>query len=530
MDAPPFAYPDSELAIVGALVESPAMRPALVEALAPADFHRPHYRRLFGIVVEMIQGGAHVDLGTVTARLLELGDEQGLSDALTAATKELHANARTWHVDRVKAATRARALRLAVERADERLTATSQDGGFTSPDQLDALTAELAEAVARPAADVAVASHVERARARFKDAASYLDATPAPIPWLLKTRKGVPAWVKGGITDRVGVLPLAKVGILASMGGVGKSTALVDLAVSVAIGWPWMEAFDVEAPGAVLLVLAEDDEAEAHRKIHYAIHRAAAHVDARLGARGGAPSNLPTGAAASGERARVFAGTRIRVAALAGTHPALTLDDDVTPSAWHTAIAAQLAEPPPGGADRWALVILDPLSRFATPDAEKDNVSATRFIELAEAFAVRAADDERGTGPAVLLAHHTGKESRKEGEKVDANAIRGVGGLHDAVRWAATLTPWDRVDPIDGKPLPPSLLTFKQVKGNLGPPLPALTLARRAVAGEPPTLSIADADELAAYEAAATSKAPKATPAPGPTPTRSPAGGAGSGL
>lgn len=509
---------DAERALLGGLIVDAARLDEVEPVIASADFYRPDHGRLYLLLRAMQAAGGPVDLVTVSDEVTRRGADTfgGLpyvlqlpDDVVSTANLPHYAGIIRDHAER------------------RRLLATAdqlREAAYSAHTATDAAAAALASI--GTLASQRAALPVERARARFKDAASYLDVPPDPIPWLLKTRRNVSTWTKAGIVERVGVLPLAKVGILASAGGVGKSTALVDLAVSVAIGWPWMGAFDVVEPGAVLLVLAEDDEAEAHRKIHYAIRRAAAHVDDCAGMAGragiGFPADLHGSAPRTGADVRAMAGARIRVAALAGTHPALTGDDDRTPSEWHRAIADQLREVPPDNAARWALVILDPLSRFATPDAEKDNVSATRFIELAEAFAVRAADDERGTGPAVLLAHHTGKASRKEGEAVDATAIRGVGGLHDAVRWAATLDPRPWVDPIDGKPLP-SLLTFQQVKGNLGPPLPALTLARRAVAGEPPTLSIATLDETAAYEAA-TAKAPKATPAPGPTAARGKAG------
>jgi replicative DNA helicase len=80
-------------------------------------------------------------------------------------------------------------------------------------------------------------------------------------------------------------------------------------------------------------------------------------------------------------------------------------------------------------------VVLDPLSRFAGCDTEKDNAAATRFIEAAETLV-----DVPG-GPTVLLAHHTTKSSRsnENSEGASTNAARGASALTDGVRWVAHL-------------------------------------------------------------------------------------------
>jgi acetate kinase len=85
-------------------------------------------------------------------------------------------------------------------------------------------------------------------------------------------------------------------------------------------------------------------------------------------------------------------------------------------------------------------VILDPLSRFAGCDAEKDNAAATRFVAAIESLL-----KSPGT-PSVLVAHHTSKTSRsKDATAVDESVddSRGVSALTDGVRWAARLTRLD---------------------------------------------------------------------------------------
>ena len=62
-------------------------------------------------------------------------------------------------------------------------------------------------------------------------------------------------------------LPLGKVGLFVSPGGVGKTTVLSQLAISVATGLPWL-GFEVASPGKVFLGLGEEDKDEVHRRLH----------------------------------------------------------------------------------------------------------------------------------------------------------------------------------------------------------------------------------------------------------------------
>jgi hypothetical protein len=83
----------------------------------------------------------------------------------------------------------------------------------------------------------------------------------------------------------------------------------------------------------------------------------------------------------------------------------------------------------------WSLIVFDPMSRFAGPNAEVDNAAATRFIQALERFA-----EVPGT-PTVLVAHHTSKMSRSNNAELGASAARGASALTDGVRWQANLEP-----------------------------------------------------------------------------------------
>lgn len=220
--------------------------------------------------------------------------------------------------------------------------------------------------------------------------------TPPPRrEWLLRDRR---------TDNRTGVLPLGKVGQLVAEGGAGKTMALLQLGLAVATGTPWLGSFEIGKPGRVLLILGEEDPEEVHRRLYSAARAcklAAPPQDGQIVA-------LP----------------------LAGV-PSEMIENDGR------------GNPTEAGFLRWLrsivdayedlqLVVLDPLSRFAGLDAEKDNALATRFVEAAESLAVQ-------TGATVLVAHHTNQSSRGGSKVLTATSGRGVTALVDGVRWAAAL-------------------------------------------------------------------------------------------
>lgn len=221
----------------------------------------------------------------------------------------------------------------------------------------------------------------------------WLDVPPPPRPMLL-TRGGK------------GVMPVGVAGFLVAPGARGKSMALAQLAVSVATGRPWLGAFEVARTGRVLLMLAEEEMEEIRRRIFW-ITRAL---------------NL------SPDEMQLVA-ERVVPVGLSGDLVALVTEDlrgNLLRTDVFDAIAAEV------NAHEYVLVCLDPLSRFA-PTAESENALATGAIQCLESFA-------KSPGrPAVLMAHHTNKASRQNGNASDAANIRGVTALTDGVRWQANL-------------------------------------------------------------------------------------------
>ena len=233
-----------------------------------------------------------------------------------------------------------------------------------------------------------------------------------------------------------GVLPLGKVGMIVAAGGAGKTMALVQLALSVATGRDWLDHFGTPNPGHVLLALGEEDEEEIRRRMY----------------------NAACAMRLTDEQKRMAA-ERIVALPLAGTPIALTESDgrNTTASPMLFTFQKRLNEAPYD----WRLVIMDPLSRFAGCDTEKDNAAATRFIEAAESLTKM-----RGN-PSVLLAHHTNKLSRSADAETNAANARGASGLIDGVRWVANLDP-------DGD----NYARFAVTKSNYALRGPMLTLVR----------------------------------------------------
>lgn len=222
-------------------------------------------------------------------------------------------------------------------------------------------------------------------------------ATPPSRTWLLRDRR-----------TGAGVLPLGKVGQLIAAGGAGKTMACAQLAVAVATGTPWLGCIDVVSPGRVLFLLGEEDAEEVHRRIHNAA-RATKSPTPDVG--------------------------MIVAMPLAGI-PSAMLEKragNVEDAPFLTWLRSFLAE-----TNDWRAIIIDPLSRFAGDDAEKDNAQGTRFVQALESLAGQ-------TGATVMVAHHTNQTSRAQApggkrQTVDASSGRGVTSLVDGSRWSASLS------------------------------------------------------------------------------------------
>lgn len=291
-----------------------------------------------------------------------------------------------------------------------------------------------------------------------------LTTAPEPARWLL--------W-QGAAGKGAGLMRAGKVGILSAPGGTGKTLALCSLALSVLTGRPWLSeaqtmprrgsgyAVDPAAVGLrVALLLGEEDAAEVHRRLWQVAGLMA--LDAE-------------------ERAAVH--ERLVVGALSGEDVTL-VGTDGAPMV--DGLARTLAERAGPG---FALVILDPLSRFGGVEAETDNGLATRTVGALERLTALPGK------PAVLVAHH----ERKGGGK-GTDAVRGASALVDGARWVARLQPVElggrRWRSEDGKGH--RAVWLRLVKTNYTPPLeaPCLVMLDSAHGGAPRVARAGELDDL----------------------------------
>ena len=303
---------------------------------------------------------------------------------------------------------------------------------------------------------------------------------PVAPEWMVEEpppRRYLLEWVAGGGEPR-GLFPRGKVGLLAAPGGVGKSFALIDLAVALATGRRWLGAFPVDhdnAGGRVLLAMGEEDPDELRRRL-WAVMRAH-----DLNAE---------------ERAAVA--SRVWLLPLAGVPCALTPDDrgkgagkdirTLFAVALEDELRAMVAEEPAG----WAALLLDPVSRFAGADAENDNGEATRFVQVLERLT------QIPGGPSILAAVHTNKGSRKAGNDAatSAEAVRGSSAFVDGARWVAAMAPALGEDGAAD----PGRVWLGVAKSNYGPRPGAPWLLSRSTGGALVALSPGERGEALAAE------------------------------
>lgn len=252
----------------------------------------------------------------------------------------------------------------------------------------------------------------------------WLRETPPPRRWLLKrpTKNDYPCPPPHGD----GLLPLGKVGLLVADGGVGKTHALVALAVSVITGHPWLGYYHIPhqaRDGKVLLLLAEEDEEEIWRRL-YTVSIAYELTEA--------------------EQAKVQ--SQLYAIPLIGKSVAI-LDNEGGESRFLIRTQKRLQRD--AGTHGWSLVVMDPFSRFSPEESESNNSVATRTIQAAETLT------EAPGEPTVIIAHHAPQVALSNGSV----RARGVTAIKDAVRWEATL----RLDGGD--------VWFRQSKSNYSVPM-----------------------------------------------------------
>jgi hypothetical protein len=198
-----------------------------------------------------------------------------------------------------------------------------------------------------------------------------------------------------------GVLPAATAGIFAAVGDAGKSMLTLKLGLDVAIGTgAHFFGGKVVATGAAVIVTAEDDAAEVHRRLH-----ALDPTEARKGKPLYVVPMLSVGGSPS-----------IMAESASGPMPTEFWDK----------LRAQLATIPD-----LRLVVLDPLSHFIAGNTNDNRLGSAVMGKL-----TGLATETRAT---VMMVHHFAKRQEIDGLSGARDAIRGASAFVDNSRWALTL-------------------------------------------------------------------------------------------
>ena len=263
-----------------------------------------------------------------------------------------------------------------------------------------------------------------------------------------------------------GSVPLGVVSILAAMGDTGKGMMTLDLALSVATGKPRAVSVSpepmafggaVRAFGAAVLLTAEDDEGEVHRRLE------------RL----------------DPERLRLARPERLIVVPLpnaGGPIPLVTSGPDGPMATEHfTKVRDQIVR-----IAELKLVVLDPLSSFIHADVNADPAAGSFATGLLASLATE-------TGAAVIVAHHMRKpQGNRPIASVEQarDAVRGTSAIVDGVRLVYALWPAPRdhqryvFKTLDEKPVRNAVFQGAVVKAN-GPADRTIRTYLRAPTGLP---------------------------------------------
>ena len=211
------------------------------------------------------------------------------------------------------------------------------------------------------------------------------------------------------------LLPQNIVGILAGGGGAGKSMLMLQLAIAITTGRPFL-GVEIGEPGSVLILAAEDDREELHRRLFAIIDRM--RQDAEL----------------DGDHEKRIC-ERLFIKSRVGDDNHMTAINQGT--IIRTDFGERVAETVEA-IPELKLVVLDPVSRFR--GEENSNDHATYFVEAVEALRKRL-------GTTVLLVHHVSKDGLRAGaDKLGAESLRGASALLDGVRWVAAIATLRRDD------------------------------------------------------------------------------------
>ena len=252
------------------------------------------------------------------------------------------------------------------------------------------------------------------------------------------------------------------VGMIVGAGGVGKTHALAQLAISIASGENWLGIYPIEKPGSVFFGLGENHNEDVHRLIRkIAVH------------------SFEQEASLFEKERMLDVSKRLAITSFSGIDASFVFNNKPTPF-YNTFLSALKQTEPPDG---WSCIILDPISRFLGSDSETDSAAATRFISLLERMTLEL----RGN-PSVIFGHHMNKSSLGS-SNTNQTASRGSSAITDGVRWQANL------EVVREEDVPTNHVMLKVVKSNFTPTIQAQKFRRKSdgcltVVEDPASLSL----------------------------------------
>ncbi|QZA59460.1 AAA family ATPase [Candidatus Rhabdochlamydia porcellionis] len=241
------------------------------------------------------------------------------------------------------------------------------------------------------------------------------------------------------------------VGMLVGSGGVGKTHALAQLAISITTGIPWLGKYPVEKTGCVFMGMGENSEEDIHRMLRKIVKKLFREQTSFFD-----------------KNPLLEASKRLAVASFNGADSSFIYKGKPTQS--YELLLQELKEKEPK--EGWSCIILDPISRFLGADAEIDNASATRFIALLEKITL-----ELEGHPTVLFGHHMSKNAQAA-RNTDQGAARGSSAITDGVRWQANLEKIRKTLNSEEEEYELDQIILRSVKSNFTAILPSLRLKK----------------------------------------------------
>lgn len=206
-----------------------------------------------------------------------------------------------------------------------------------------------------------------------------------------------------------GIIPLGVPVMLAAMGGVGKSMLTTKLALEIATGGSLVAVLggEIQRDGTAVIITAEDDAKEIHRRLHQLDPDGHRHVEPH----------------------------RLIVVPLPDAGGSLTILEGnyerprITEA--FESLKSQLRSIPD-----LRLVVLDPLQAFVGADINTDPAAAQYLCACLGALAIE-------TGATILVTHHFRKQGDVNNPAKAREAVRGSSALIDGMRGVYALWPAD---------------------------------------------------------------------------------------